>query len=305
MKFEEYLDKIEKLEIQGAEQIAKASMYALISLIEENKDLNKEELINVLKKGRDLLLSTRPTEPAMKNALDYVFYNVNYKNVNNVELVKNFIERINHVLKHFEECDEIISNMGEKLIKNGYIVYTHCHSSTVMKVLKKAKDRNKRFKVYVTETRPHYQGRRTAIELNNYGIKVKYFVDSAARIALKEADIMLIGADAITADGKVINKIGSEMFAIIANKYDVPVYVCTNSWKFDPKSIFGYEIPIEEGKRNVFWEDGPKEIEIYDYLFEKIDPKYIRAIISELGIFPPEIFAEELKRNYIWMFKKI
>jgi ribose 1,5-bisphosphate isomerase len=166
-----------------------------------------------------------------------------------------------------------------------------------------AKSRQKRFEVHNTETRPRYQGRITAQELALLGIPVTHYVDAAARFALKKADIMLVGADAITADGKVINKIGSELFAEIASKFDIPVYVCADSWKFDAATIFGYEEEIEERTPSEIWKKPPKGIKIDNHAFEKIDPRLVTGIISEFGIYRPEIFAEELKRQSPWMFK--
>ena len=114
---------------------------------------------------------------------------------------------------------------------------------------------------------------------------------------------MLIGADAITAEGVVINKIGSELFAEVAYKYDVPVYVCTHSFKFDPLTYFGWDEKIEKRAKTEIWKNPPKGVRISNYVFEKIKPDLISGIISELGILKPEVFVEEVKRRYEWLVK--
>jgi ribose 1,5-bisphosphate isomerase len=182
-------------------------------------------------------------------------------------------------------------------------IFTHCHSNTVIDVLKKAKSQRKRFSVNNTETRPLFQGRITAKQLSRLNIKVTHFVDSAARLAIKDSNIMLIGCDAITSEGKVINKIGSEMFSEIASKHETSVYVCTHSWKFDPKTIFGFETIIEKRNAKEIWPRPPKKVKISNYTFEKINPDLITGIISELGIHPPEVFLQEVKKVYPWMLK--
>ena len=153
-----------------------------------------------------------------------------------------------------------------------------------------------------TETRPLFQGRKTAIELASYKIPVKHYVDSAARMALKKADIMMIGADAITTEGKVINKIGSELIAEAANKIGVPVYICTHSWKFDPETIFGFDEEIEKRAWDEIWPNKPRKVNIDNFAFEKINPALITGIISELGVYRPQNFISEIKNNYKWMF---
>jgi len=269
---EKTLKDIKSLKIQGAENVAKAAIIAWM------KAKDKEEATKKLAKAR-------PTEPMLRNVLKY-------------------LEKFGNAEKLLEKLDkdrEKIEKIGSKKIKDGYIVYTHCHSSTVTSVLRRAKEEGKKFEVYVTETRPFYQGRITARELASYKIPVTIFVDSAARQAIKKANIMLIGCDAITAEGIVINKIGSEMFAEVANKYDVPVYVITHSLKFDPLTFFGFEVEIEKRASEEVWENPPKGVKVWNYVFEKINPKLITAIISELGILKPETFVQEVKKVYRWL----
>ncbi|MDP7141063.1 MAG: ribose 1,5-bisphosphate isomerase, partial [Candidatus Woesearchaeota archaeon] len=180
------------------------------------------------------------------------------------------------------------------------VIFTHCHSSTVINILKKAKQMKKSFEVHNTETRPLFQGRTTAKELSKLNIPVTHYVDSAMRLALKKADIVLLGADAITPE-KAINKIGSEVIAELANKYDIPVYVCCNSWKFDYHTIFGFEEEIETRKEKEIWKNPPKNTKICNYAFEKINLNLVTAIISEIGDYRPSVFIEEIKRNNDWM----
>jgi ribose 1,5-bisphosphate isomerase len=223
---------------------------------------------------------------------------------NTVELTKALCLKVDEVLERFDKNQKIIAQIGSKKIGNGTIVFTHCHSSTILEILKQAKKQGKKFEVHNTETRPLYQGRITAREIAKLGIPITHFVDAAARFALKKADLMLIGADAITTEGKVINKIGSELYAEIANKYDIPVYVCTDSWKFDTETIFGYEEKIEKRKGNEIWKNPPKGVTINNFAFEKVNPNLITGIISELGIYKPHVFIQEVKANNKWMFKK-
>ncbi|HOI18598.1 MAG TPA: S-methyl-5-thioribose-1-phosphate isomerase [Candidatus Woesearchaeota archaeon] len=301
--FDKTIKDIKSIKIQGATAVAINATIAFCYYAKKNsKTKDKKNFWKMLLSARKALLATRPTEPAMDNSLNYMLHNIHITNYDIAEIVAIFEKRKDEVIKHFERSDEIISSIGERKIKNGQVIYTHCHSSTVTQILKLAKKNNKRFSVYITETRPFLQGRITARELSKQGIAIKYFVDSAARQAIKAADMMLIGADAISSTGKVINKIGSEMFAEVAKLYDVPVYVCTDSWKFDPKSIFGYEINIEKRPKEEYWPSAPKGVSIHNEIFEKVDPDLISGIISEMGIYPPGIFAEEMRRSYKWLF---
>jgi len=294
--FQSILRDIRSIKIQGAQNVAKASTKA-ISLISSEYKTNPK-LLSYLDKAKELLINTRPTEPEMRNVLNFLTYNL--KSFDNP--YKEIIRRHATINKHFDRVRDEIITIGVRKIKTGSVVFTHCHSSTVTGILLQAKSEKKNFTVYNTETRPLFQGRLTAKELARADIPVVHFVDSAGRLAMKEADIMLIGADAISSEGKVFNKIGSEMFAEFADKYDVPLYVCTDSWKFDPLTVFGYEEEIERRPGKEVWPTAPEGVKIDNRAFEIISPDIITGIISELGVYKPEIFIEEVRRNYPWMF---
>jgi ribose 1,5-bisphosphate isomerase len=269
-KFGDICRKIRNAEIQGAENVAKAAVRAL--------------MIKSDKKSVNEIISLRPTEPCLRNAVNFIMEDP---------------KRLGPAaLEHFEKSAQKIAEYGAKKIENGMVVFTHCHSSSVMSILKEARRQGKKFELHNTETRPLLQGRKTASEAAALGIKVKHYVDSAARFALKKADIFLFGADAVTTYGKVINKVGTEMFAEIAEKYDIPAYCCTDSWKFDPKTVFGFTEPIERRGADEVWKNPPKNVEIVNLAFEKIDPHLIAAIISELGVYPLDSFLDEVMKTY-------
>jgi len=274
MDAEETVSKIENVEIQGATNVARAGVRLLRRLAEEGAE--KERIDEVTERLKD----ARPTEPFLFNCVRVARQTGEY------DLVLSQIEK-----------QEAIDKNGAPLVGEDDVVYTHCHSSSVTSVLRKVAG-EKEFRARVTETRPLYQGRETARELAETGVPVRFYVDSGARIALREADIMMIGADAVLNNGKVINKIGSEMFAEVADGYDVPVYVVTNSWKYDPMSSFGYETEIERRAAEEVWKKPPEGVDVVNYAFERIAPEKIDGIVSELGVHRPNEFVEAVSDEY-------
>ncbi len=277
--------KIKSLEIQGAERIARAAVKAWASKLEQGADHA------ALETAAQKLIAARATEPGLRNALKFCLSN--YQDNPNVT---------EEVLKYFQESKEKISEYGANKIHDGMIVITHCHSSTSEGCIIKAWEQGKRFTVYNTETRPRYQGRITAEAIASHGIPVEHFVDSGARLAMKEADLFLFGCDSLSAEGKVINKIGTPQMLEFAQKYDVPSYTCTNSWKLNPETVFGVEEEIEERDPAEVWPDAPKGVKIHNPAFEVSDPDDITGVICELGIYKPEALITEVKNAYPWMF---
>ncbi|MCK5107580.1 MAG: hypothetical protein KAQ83_02545 [Nanoarchaeota archaeon] len=300
MKKTQIIENIKKLNIQGAQNITIYSLDYIEKLINEGIFKDSEDLIKRLDIAIKKLIETRPTEPCMRNTLNYV-HDVSYQK-DFEGLKNNILSRIEEARKHFKGSDKKIVIIGVKKIKKGMKIFTHCHSATTIKILKEAKKLGINFEVYNTETRPRLQGRISAEELSNVGIKVNHYVDSSIIKALKEVDLVLIGCDAVLSTGEVVNKIGTQLIAEIADKYDIPLYVCTNSWKFDPVTIKGYDEVIEERNVDEVWPNPPKNVKIHNSAFDIIGPEHITGIISELGVYPSIIFIEEVRREYLWMF---
>jgi ribose 1,5-bisphosphate isomerase len=300
MQFENVVENIKSLKIQGAEEVARHAVKALSQIVHKSKAHSAKELLAELTYARKLLLDARPTEPCMRNALNYVLKTVDQTDL--IRLAHDLDSRISHVQEYFEAAERSIAEIGVKKIKNDMVVFTHCHSSTVMLILAKAKQSGLRFEVHNTETRPVFQGRTTAQELSALGVKVSHYVDSAVRLAMKKSDVFLFGADAIQSDGKIINKIGTELFLEIAQRYDIPSYCCAVSWKFDPLTVYGIDEPIENRRKDEVWPHAPKNVTIMNPAFEVVDPSLVTGVISELGVYRPEVFVDEVRRTQPWLF---
>lgn len=285
---------IKSLKIQGAIAVAKAGSQAFFEESLKIKAKTPIDLLKELKKTKKILINTRPTEPALRNALNYYFYNLNMSSLQKMRIHLDL--KYNEIVNHFSDARKKVIKYGIRKIKNGSIVYTHCHSSMVCDILIAAKKKGIKFEVHNTETRPLYQGRKTATQLAKAGIKVTHYVDAAARHAIKKADIVFFGVDAITTT-KIYNKIGTETFAMLAKEHEVPVFFVTDSWKFDSESIFGYDEVIEKRLAKEVWDKKPKNVEIYNFAFDKVDPTLSTGIISDIGVFSHALFVEESNKK--------
>lgn len=294
MTYKEIVEGIKSLKIQGAEKIAVAAVEAFAIKLKEGMEnkLSQADLQTVLEKAREELIATRATEPALRNSITYCMNN--YKQNANVAA---------YVTEHFKKSKEILATLAAEKIKDGMIVFTHCHSSSVEEAFKKAKEDGKNFTVYNTETRPRFQGRITAEQTAKLGIPVVHFVDSAGHTYMKDADLFLIGCDAVTAEGKICNKIGTSFLVELAAKYEIPTYSVTNSWKFDPQTLKGFEEVIEQRDPKEVWDNPPPGVKIMNPAFDSVSPDIITGIITELGVVKPETLITEIRKSYPWMFE--
>lgn len=295
---------IKKLEVQGARNVAIASIKAMETQAKQTKAQNKQEFLKELSKAKRILFASRETEPLMRNAIRYIINQVEKtKETQTKKLAKTVSSASQQFLDNLEKSKEKIAEIGEKRIRDNSIIFTHCHSSTVNYLLKRAKENHKSFEVICTETRPVFQGRTTAKEMLDMDVKTTLIVDSAARFFINQADLVMVGADAITSEGNVINKIGTSTIALLAHEARTPFYVVSELLKFDPATMFGDYEKIEERNPKEIWDKPPKNLTIRNPAFDVTRRDFIHGIICEAGIISPHSIAEVMHREHPWIFE--
>jgi len=285
-------ERIKSLEIQGASNVATSAIDFLSNYAKRLKCENIEKCFENLYNARDILINTRPTEPAMKNGLKFIMNKLEQEKETCIaEYISDIIEKYkNQYYDMLQKSKKRIAEIGARRFpaaSKNFIVMTHCHSSLVTAILLEAKKQGKDFKVINTETQPRLQGRKTAKKLLKAGIEVIHVVDSAMRWAVRhyQVDLILIGADSITSEGTIINKIGSRLLALVAHEEHVPFYVASPLLKYNPETNLGILETIEMRDPEEIWENPPEGIEILNPAFETVSRRYIDGLITEAGIF--------------------
>ncbi len=295
-------ERIKRLEVQGARNVAITAIKAIEEGAKESKAKRKKEFLEELSMTKDILFASRETEPFMRNAIRYIIYAVEISDKEKVNALVDLISSVSkQFLENLQRSQQEIADIGSRRIRSSSKVLTHCHSSTVTHMLKKAKEEGKSFEVICTESRPLFQGRITVKEMLDAGIKATLIVDSAARFVMNEVDIVVVGADAITSEGNVINKIGTSMIALAANEARTPFYVVTELLKFDPLTIHGDYEKIEERNPGEIWEEPPQGLTIRNPSFDITRRDFIHGIICEEGILSPHSIIEVARRRYPWI----
>lgn len=254
---------ITNLEIQGAQEITVASLRVLKE-VAQSKDFGPEFAM-----AAEKLVGARPTGISLYNCLKPI-------------RERKSVKTIDSVLSYIVKAQEWMAYNGSKLIKNDTVVMTHCHSSSVLNVFKRAADDHRVFKVAVTETRPKMQGIKMAKELVEMNIPIYYMVDSAAPYLVSQCNIVIVGADAVRADG-VLNKVGTYPIALAAMEAGIPFYVAATKDKLDYDCVSEIEDRPDTEIAN------PDELEasggeIENPAFDMTPWKLITGVITESGI---------------------
>ncbi|RLG04449.1 MAG: ribose 1,5-bisphosphate isomerase, partial [Thaumarchaeota archaeon] len=200
------------------------------------REIEAETTIEFLERLRALgeeVIALEPSMASVRNAVETILSRVKKAEAATPEeCIKLVSEAADELIERSRNAVEKISEYGSGLIIDGDTILTHSCSHTVLKVLERAHEEGKKFRVIVTESRPLLEGRETASELLSKSIPVTLIVDAAICTVMRDVDKVMIGADAILADGSIVNKVGSLPIALAAYASNVPLIVVVESLKF-------------------------------------------------------------------------
>jgi ribose 1,5-bisphosphate isomerase len=284
-------DDIASMETRGAATIAGAAADALRTQAEASQATTPGDFRAQQRAAARTLLETRPTAVSLPNALRFVLTRMDGETVqalraSTVEAATEFSERL-------EGAQTELGRIGANRLRDGDRLLFHCHSTDVLSCIESAVDGGKEFSAVVKETRPRNQGHITAERLDDLGVPVTLVVDGAAGRYVHDVDHVLVGADSIAADGSLVNKIGTRSLAMTARELGTPVMVAAQTVKLHPGTLTGHTVDIEERERGEVID--PDElaalgdgVEVANPAFDVTPPRYVDAIVTERGQYPPE-----------------
>ena len=291
----ETAESIATMEIRGAATIASAAAEALAEQAEaaaaaDATASDPAAFRASMRAAARTLRETRPTAVSLPNALRYVLQRMEGDSVD--ALRRSVVDASEAFVDQLDRAQEDLGRVGANRLADGDTVMTHCHSTDALACIEAAVEQGKSISAVVKETRPRQQGHITAEQLREAGVPVTLIVDSAARRYLDEVDHVVVGADSIAADGGVINKIGTSGLAVNARERGVPIMTAAQTIKLHPETLTGHTVEIEMRDESEVIDAETRgeigEIAVENPAFDVTPPRYMDAIVTEQGQFPPE-----------------
>ena len=291
---------IAEMEIRGAATIARAAADALESQARGSDASDPAAFRAEMREAARHLRDTRPTAVSLPNSLRYVLRNLEGETV--AALRASAVDATEEFRDQLDRAQDDLGDIGANRLQDGDVVMTHCHSTDALACVKAAVDDGKHIEAVVKETRPRKQGHITAEQLREWDVPVTVIVDNAGRRYLDEVDHVLVGADSIAADGSVINKVGTSMLAVSARERGVPVMVAAQTLKLHPDTLTGHTVEIEMRDETEVLSDDDRERlgnpDVENPAFDVTPPRYVDAIVTERGQFPPESIVTLMRELY-------
>jgi eIF-2B alpha/beta/delta-like uncharacterized protein len=290
--------------VLGSTEAAYRVLEFLRDASRECGDYFRDVLIDLLPK----FVEARPTSIVMENLIRrFLAEFIRLNELKGFDEAIDEVPRIIDSIKHDTEIiKQTVAHLGSRRIVDGDVVLTHSYSSTIIGLFKEALKNGTRFSVYVTESRPLGEGKHTAEVLTKLGIDTTLIVDSAVRFVMKKISKVFVSADAVAANGAVVNKVGTSAIALAAKEARVRVYVTAGTYKFGFETVFGELIegvvlsdPLLIVPKDRLHELAGK-VFVREPLFDVTPPEYIDAIITEVGLIAPQAIPIVMKEIYGW-----
>jgi methylthioribose-1-phosphate isomerase len=307
---EDAVRAIKTMQVRGAPLIGAAAAYGMwLALRSDASD-------EALERAYSVLFATRPTAINLRWALDEIMAAV--RNRPRAQRAQTALARANEIADEDVAINQAIGGHGLKIIediaarKKGerVNVLTHCNAGWLAAVdfgtatapIYTAHDKGLAVHVFADETRPRNQGASlTAWELGNHGVPHTVIPDNTGGHLMQHGlvDLVIVGADRVTAQGDVCNKIGTYLKALAARDNNVPFYVALPSPTIDFTLSDGLaEIPIEQraasevacmtGKtadgRVVSVQVVPDGSPVANYGFDVTPARLVTGLITERGV---------------------
>jgi methylthioribose-1-phosphate isomerase len=307
-------EAIRKMQVRGAPAIGVAAAYGMVLAVRSYDGPGGDRLTSHWRDAREAIAVARPTAVNLIWALDRMQRVFDRTAGEGLEKLREATLAVaQKIARDDVESNRAMGKHGAALVANNSRILTHCNTGslatagygTALGVIRAAREAGKDIHVWVDETRPYLQGARlTSWELEQEKIPYTLIADSMAAILMRDGkvDLVVVGADRITAAGDVANKIGTYSLAVLCHHHHVPFYVAAPLSSIDRTINLAEQITIEERPADELTMIGgtsiaPAGARVYNPSFDVTPSHFVRAIITPVGLlYPP--FSRSIARAF-------
>ena len=291
-------DAIRRLVVRGAPAIGVAAAMGIAVTAVNSSAKSKDQLTVQLDRAASGLRATRPTAVNLFWGIDRAMQvAARSKDVDGAK--KALVDEVRAMAEEDVAANKRMGKFGADLIEDGDTVLTQCNAGalatvgygTALGVVRAASELGKCVKIIIPETRPALQGSRlTAYELSKDGFSCTLISDTAVGLMMQRGrvDLAIVGADRVTKDGYVFNKIGTYQVAVLAKRHGIPFYPAAPTSSFDLKRTHDQvtieERPADEVVKIRGRRIAPKGVPVANPAFDMTPPDLVTAIVSDQGI---------------------
>lgn len=206
------------------------------------------------------------------------------------------LDRMRAFIADSEAAIDRIGQHAEGFIKPGSKVLYHSYSGSLVALLGRAAETTPDLTFMLTESRPYRESRRIASVLAHTQASFVTYSDASIALAVSEADLVIVGCDALFRDGSFANKIGSLPLALACQYFGKPYYVATEVSKLypgDPDDVEMEQRPSSEMAADwELWASG--RVLVRNQFFERVPADLVTAYLTDRGVLAPSELTADL-----------
>jgi len=204
---------------------------------------------------------------------------------------------IDRYMQSIEYAQVLIADYAVQKINDGDVILTHGSSQLMAKVIRKACQDGKRFRVVVVDSRPTPNGGHVLRECSRIGIKCTFVLINAVSCVMREVSKVFLTAHALLANGYIMSRVGTSIIAMTAKAYNIPVMVACETYKVSERVQTDSFVHNELGDPDDLLSDrdssaklsGWKDIEplkVLNLVYDVTPPEFVDMVITDVGMIP-------------------
>ncbi len=301
---EEKVAEMESLETLGATRQLSLVADALLTLTEQHEG-GSEDLARDARQLSNYLISTRgQSSQAIGNALKLMLEGLEERaelSRTSADLGEWLVRQVREYEVASQDWIRNLTEYGANLLSGSRRVLAYDYSSSVAAILRSADEREGQIEVVVPESRILDGGAKYLSDLQDTNLRFEFVLDSVLGVAVRDCDLVLEGAETLSAEGGCYNTVGTFSAALAARYWRKPFYVASTLIKIDASTVEGSQrpIPIVDLRESLFGDR-------FTHLGSRIrascpdldytPPDLITSFITEEGIIPPSAIWQHAVR---------
>ena len=255
-----------------------------------------------LRAAADTLIDTRPTNDSLRTLVTGALAACLALDAGEREHAA--VEFVIDDLRHRRRRATSIGRFGASLLRDGPRLLTHCWAETgIAEIVQQAVRDGIKVTAFCPETRPYLQGARlTADALRDAGATVTVIPDPAVGHVISEGlvDLAITGADRITADGGVVNKIGTLAIAELCRSRGIPYYAICTDVDTHTASVSDVPIEIRDGNEALYClgnRTATQGVTGFYPAFDRTPGDLVTGYITPDGVRSAEVFPQSTRAS--------
>jgi translation initiation factor 2B subunit (eIF-2B alpha/beta/delta family) len=105
-----------------------------------------------------------------------------------------------------------------------------------------------------------------------------------------------VGADAVLADGALVNKVGTRLLALACERAGTPLRAATDRFKVAPVA----SLPLEEKSPEEVWPDAPRGVGVRNIYFDRTEASLVAGYATDAGVLSPGDVGALAREHAAW-----